>query len=201
MSSFLYHGVDISDNSCLPYSYVIEKINEIIDILKREVYVKQAIADKTNDYVGIYAISSDKYLICYIEKGNIFLYKIDDNKTGLLNYTDLENIPFNKMARSVNKYIGGEIRKEIKCSDIITEEKIIRIKTVNNLENNISYFSDLKLTEKGNKLSIERELRDSLKEIKNKPHHYCNNTDNFERWLKNIPQVYLLLPKNRLKYG
>ncbi len=191
-NEFIYHGIVINENTCkVPYSYIISKINDIVDQLEHENNVSEVLKNGSEMF-SLYGYG-DEYIVTHIYDSKISFSKINECNE-LINVTDkdilslAEQEQLFRLSRSVNRYAGAYQRNEITSNQLFQSNRLIReIQSKDCKSSNLHQIKDILLKNNGKRVVSEEQLKNSLS--KRLQDHKGDYTDNLKR-LVNKARAY-----------
>jgi len=166
MIDFMYHGIDFSNETChIPYSYLINEINNLVSLIKNEKCIKSVIK-KNIETISISKIDNNRDIICHIHNNKISFSKIKNGNIAPITDEDILDITdehrINYILRSFNKYNNAFLNNELTNKEIINIKLLSKIIEKDNNPKNQQYTIDLKLIQDAKITKTDYELKKQL---------------------------------------
>ena len=167
MSDLVYCGVALNEGTCkVPYSYIISKINDIVDQLKCESNVSRALKTGAEAF-SLYGYN-EFYIVTHTHNSQISFSKINDYGE-LLDILDEDILCLSEqnqlfgLSRNVNCYIGAYQRNEIEPNMLFQSDQLIKdIQSKDFSSSNLHQIKDVFLKNHGNQVMSNDQLKNSL---------------------------------------
>lgn len=198
MNKFMYHGITISEETChIPYSYLIDRINTIVNQLREETAVKSALSSK-KELFSIYRNNSAA-IITHIYNGQISFSKIEKGELSDITDEDILDLADHtrlfSLSRFANRHASAFQRGELSAENIIGKRFQTLIKAKDSQKDNYQFTLDLSLIQNKQLIKTHHELTDVLddytqihgtKNINNILRRRISQTQTKEQRLKDI---------------